>query len=376
MAADHDGRDRVRPRLAVRSRDPVVLALVARGRARPHQPDHLDRLGELRDADGRGRVRPAVGAVLLLVPARADAEHDAPAGQRLRRRDHLGEERGVPEAVAEHLVAAELVRVARERVGEEAPSLGDLVAPVLHVIGEPERVERARGPVEVGKGVLHETRPDVEADGNGIGSGLRTSSTCRRRCAAAARRGSDGQLSARISKRRSSRYGPRPAVCGVISTPGIVHSGWSAGRGSCSNTSSPAPAISPASSAATRSSSRVVCPRPMLMKNPVRFMRAKAGAVHEALGGRRVRDGEDHEVGERQERVERVGAVELHDAGRRLAAARVHARSRACRRPREPRRLAADAAHAHDQRGGLRQVHDAGPRRARGCHSRRSCCGR
>src|ERR1700675_3728661 len=37
----------------------------------------------------------------------------------------------------------------------------------------------------------------------------------------------------------------------------------------------------------------------------------EARPVHEALGDRRVRHGEDHEVRERQERVERVGPVEL-----------------------------------------------------------------
>jgi len=42
------------------------------------------------------------------------------------------------------------------------------------------------------------------------------------------------QLSTMIANRRSFRYGPYPAICGVSSTFGIPHSGCSAGSGSCS----------------------------------------------------------------------------------------------------------------------------------------------
>ena len=42
------------------------------------------------------------------------------------------------------------------------------------------------------------------------------------------------QFSAMMSYRRSFRYGPCPAVCGVIRTFGIVHRGCSAGSGSIS----------------------------------------------------------------------------------------------------------------------------------------------
>ena len=40
-------------------------------------------------------------------------------------------------------------------------------------------------------------------------------------------------------------------------------------------------------------------------------MRGKARAIHESLGGGRVGHGEDDEVGQRQQRVERVGAMQL-----------------------------------------------------------------
>ena len=69
-------------------------------------------------------------------------------------------------------------------------------------------------------------------------------------------------------------------MCGVISTFSIPQSGCSDGSGSRSNTSSAAPAISPCSSAATRSSSRAVIPRPMLMKQADRFIARKRAAFH------------------------------------------------------------------------------------------------
>jgi len=47
------------------------------------------------------------------------------------------------------------------------------------------------------------------------------STTLRSGCPATKRR----QLSSRISNRRSSRWGPKPAVCGVISTPDMLHRG-------------------------------------------------------------------------------------------------------------------------------------------------------
>ena len=73
----------------------------------------------------------------------------------------------------------------------------------------------------------------------------------------------------------------------------------------------------------------------------------KARAVHEAFGGRRVRHREDHEVGQRQQRVQRVGAVELRarpgGASRRRASIPDHVHAE---RGGEPRRLGADAADA------------------------------
>ena len=196
VTAHQDGRHRVGARLAVGAGDLIVLTLVAGGGVAPHPADELDGLAELCDAHAGGRERPAVGAVLLLVPARPDAQDDAPARQRLGGRRHLGEVRGIAEAVAQHLVAAELVRIAGQRVGEERPALRDRMRRVLDVIREPERVERVRGLVQVREGGGDEARPDIETDGDGQGAlreaGARTSWPCRRHCAAARRRGSGG----------------------------------------------------------------------------------------------------------------------------------------------------------------------------------------
>jgi hypothetical protein len=65
--------------------------------------------------------------------------------------------RRVPKAVAQDFVAASLVRIPGERPGQERPALGDLVAAVLNMIREPERVERRSGLVQVRKGGVHES---------------------------------------------------------------------------------------------------------------------------------------------------------------------------------------------------------------------------
>src|SRR5207302_645785 len=68
----HDGRwRRLRPRLAVRAVGRVVLALVVRGRLRPHRADQLEGFRQLGDADPGRWEGPAVRPVLLLVPPRA-----------------------------------------------------------------------------------------------------------------------------------------------------------------------------------------------------------------------------------------------------------------------------------------------------------------
>ena len=64
----------------------------------------------------------------------------------------------------------------------------------------------------------------------------------------------------------------------------------------------------------------------------------KPRAVHESFGRRRVRHRQDHEVGAGQERVERIGRMQLGHAGRHVAAPAV------------------DADHAHAERRATRAV--------------------
>src|SRR3989442_531737 len=166
VAAHHDRWDGLRPGLAVRALDPVVFALVMSGRLRPHRADQLDRFRQLGDADSRRRERPAVRPVLFLVPPGADAEDQTAAGERLEGRSHLREVRGIAKAVAEHLVAAELVGIPSQRPGQEAPALRDVMAGVLDMVRKPEGVEGRGGAVQVRKGRLHQTRPHVEPHGH------------------------------------------------------------------------------------------------------------------------------------------------------------------------------------------------------------------
>ncbi len=82
----------------------------------------------------------------------------------------------------------------------------------------------------------------------------------------------------------------------------------------------------------------------------------EARPVHEVLGRRRMRHGQDDEVRQRQQRVERLGPVELQHARGRFATPRVDAHDVHPERRRKPCRLAADPADADDQCRGLRQV--------------------
>src|SRR5262249_36862268 len=63
-----------------------------------------------------------------------------------------------------------------------------------------------------------------------------------------------------------------PAVWAVQTTFSKRRSGWSAGGGSSANTSRPAPAIRPSSSARTRSTSETSPPRAVLIRNAVGFI--------------------------------------------------------------------------------------------------------
>src|SRR5699024_5868204 len=80
------------------------------------------------------------------------------------------------------------------------------------------------------------------------------------------------------SARRIRHPSVSPLICGVMMTSSKPHSGWSAGSGSSSNTSRPAPAISLPRRAATSASVSTVSPRPTLMNTAVSSMAANTSA--------------------------------------------------------------------------------------------------
>ena len=105
------------------------------------------------------------------------------------------------------------------------------------------------------------------------------------------------------SMRRSAVWGPAPAVWGVIITFSMPQSGWSAGSGSVSNTSSPAPAISPASSAEVKAARSTTTPREILMRYACFFHLAELIGVNHLKGFGSVGHTTDDEIGFREEIV-------------------------------------------------------------------------
>jgi len=134
MPADED-RDRWgRPRLAIGVPDVVVPALVVGWRLRPHRAEDIDRFAELLDPRADAGVRVVVGAVLILGPARSDAQDDAPVGQVLERGRHLGQQGRISVALAQDQNSDD---VARELGGNERDR-----RPALSV-GEPSFMRRS-----------------------------------------------------------------------------------------------------------------------------------------------------------------------------------------------------------------------------------------
>ena len=81
-------------------RDLVVLAREVGAVVAPHAHADLERFSELLEALLDGRERVAVGLVLLLEPAGAEAELEAAAGDRVEARRHLRDQRGAAIRVA------------------------------------------------------------------------------------------------------------------------------------------------------------------------------------------------------------------------------------------------------------------------------------
>jgi hypothetical protein len=130
--------------------EPVVRPGEAGRALGPERPRDLERLLQALEADrGRLEIPPAVGLVLPLVPAGAEAQDRAPAADQIERRRHLDRHRGVAVGHTEdELAEADAPGDRRDRAqrGEAFQHrLGDRVAGVAafveEVVVEPERVE-------------------------------------------------------------------------------------------------------------------------------------------------------------------------------------------------------------------------------------------
>ena len=113
--------------------------------AREQPPDDLERLLEPRDA---AVVRQAERAVLRLVPACAEPEHEPPAADLRDRRRHLRDQPGRVEARAgderpESYALGDRRQRGQQRPDLPRPALLTAVAAVEQVVAEPDRVEAA-----------------------------------------------------------------------------------------------------------------------------------------------------------------------------------------------------------------------------------------
>ena len=145
-----------------------------------------------------------------------------------------------------------------------------------------------------------------------------------------------------------------PATCGVMITFAMAQSGCSAGSGSVSNTSSPAPAISPARG--RRQVGQIddhAAADVDQIAGPLHLAELRSAEELESL--RRVRRGDDDEVA----RAEEVGEPVAGQSAATPGGASVWTGSTATpasRTPGPPGDLGPDVAQADDAEGGVRQV--------------------
>ena len=118
-----------------------MLAPEGRRGLGPHHPDNLQRLGKLRNPLSARRVAVAIGAVLLFVPASAQAENESPTGEHLQGCPHLGQQGWVAIPLAEHEVPDPEARKARCEPGEPGPTFQHRIMAELEVVAHPKRCE-------------------------------------------------------------------------------------------------------------------------------------------------------------------------------------------------------------------------------------------
>src|SRR5580765_6672110 len=112
---------------------------VIRGRrCRPHRTDDLDRLRELRYANASARVVVAVGAILLLEPARAETEDVTTSRELLECVRHARDQRRVAVALTQDEMAEAKAWEGSGEVCEQRPPLGDRLPVGLEMVGDPD----------------------------------------------------------------------------------------------------------------------------------------------------------------------------------------------------------------------------------------------
>ena len=153
-AANDDGRQGLRARLAPGVADLIVASLPAdRAGLAPHARHDFERVLQLLDADAGARVRPVVGAVLIFLPAGADAHDETAVADGLQGGAHLCQQGRVAVALAQHHRANEELRPAGGDVAHDRPGLVARLVVPDEVVGHPQALEVAlqlrQGEVEV-----------------------------------------------------------------------------------------------------------------------------------------------------------------------------------------------------------------------------------
>src|SRR5262249_35794928 len=86
----------------------------------------------------------------------------------------------------------------------------------------------------------------------------------------------------------------------------------------------------------------------------------KARPIHEALGGRSVGNGQDHEVGVRKQPIEGIGTEEIDDAWWNVLATRIDADDAEAEGGRQSSCFGTDTAYPDNEGSGSWQVNNPG----------------
>ena len=154
-------------RLVDRATHLEVFALKGRVVLRPHAVDDLQRIAQLLQARRPVGIGVAVGAILVLVPARADTEDQPPVAHHVHGRGHLRQQCRVAVAVARHhLPDAHPLRIARQcrRAASSTQTPSPVPASARYGSGHRARLSRSPAAPPLGPRASspHTSPPDRE----------------------------------------------------------------------------------------------------------------------------------------------------------------------------------------------------------------------